>query len=678
MIGLVSALAWCADAQTLHTDSLARPDSAKTLVVRPFRRPIAVDAGASTHLTNEAVRYYGSPQTIPSLLENAGIGAALLLGDQGYGREVNLFTSRTSEPLTAGFINGILPLNDPISGNSMLNYYPIELLSALNISHGGAMGSLDHAASDVVDGHIETFRTPIAYSRMHYTQELGHSFSNFEGLLAVSPSEPLNIALAVYRRGSGSALNSTTLNLNPRTDDWWVRSQASYDSKNIHALLFALYTSAFSGTNGGTFKIDSTTDVFDEQLAPTYSPRSYDHRTRLDLLGQSAFSLLSEKDPTLIAAYMTISARKLFVADSTFSSIAAPLRNGDRFGMTFQQPAELSLGAFTTRALLRADAQVLSRTTPSNRTTDILEKRYSALASDSLSLGGAFGVSANGFFRWTLSSLTLGGNTEPDLALSNFGLEGSARLSRALSVTAQFTYMRDRAVQSPDPLATYELRNLGIFTTLGIPFGVNDSIAITTGYLDRVEPEGIILVPTSYNDSLYYPAFSATALHSRGINGSINAWLGSFRINASGTFLPSVHPLSSYTNIPSLVSDISARISAQAGVYYESDIADGNLRLSLGGRTRYLNRLTPALSYDAATDYYAYRGLPHYGTTLTDDSRFTSPRYIVDILASALIDQRAQVNVQFLNVLGTPYFNVPIYPREGFSFRLDVTWAFLD
>lgn len=665
--------------QTVLTDSVRHLDSTNTpLVIRQFYRPLAYEAGSTTRFTQEAIRYYGSPQSIPSLVEYSGIGMPLLLGDQAYGRETFLMTSRTSEPLTSSFLNGILPLNDPITGNSILNYLPIEIISELSISHGGAMNSLDHASSDAVDGRIETFRAPIAYSRMHYTQELSHAYSDFEGLFSINASEPLNIALAVYRRGSGSAIKATTLNLNPRTDDWWIRSQASYDTKAVHALLFVLYTSAFSGVNGGTFRVDTATDIFDEQLAPVYYPKSYDHRTRLDLLGQSAFSLLSETEPTTLGAYLTISARRLVAADSAFPTIGATLRNGDRFGFSLAQPAALEIGTFSSRLLLRADAHVLSRTTLTDVATDLIEKRYSAMASDSLAIGGAFGLSINGFFRWTLSSLTLAKQAEPDLALSNFGLEGTARLSRALSVTAQLTYMRDRAVQSPNPLATYELRNLGFFTSLGVPLGEHDSIAITAGYLDRIEPEGIVANPTSANDSLFSPMFSSAALHSRGINGAMNLWFGRFRFSAQGEYLPSVHPLSTYTNIAGLESDIGARIFGQTGLYYESDIAEGNLRVSLGGRARYYNSITPTLSYDPASDYYFYRGLPRFGTSPSDDARLSSPKYLIDFLISALIDQRAQVNVQLLNVLGTPYYNVPTYPREGFTFRLDVTWAFLD
>ena len=115
------------------------------------------------------------------------------------------------------------------------------------------------------------------------------------------------------------------------------------------------------------------------------------------------------------------------------------------------------------------------------------------------------------------------------------------------------------------------------------------------------------------------------------------------------------------------------------GIYYENEIAEGNLRISVGARVRYMSSLTPSLTYDPYSDYYVYRGLPERSDhTLLNDPRLTQPKYILDILASTTVDQRATVNFSFLNILGTPYYNVGIYPRGSFQFRLDVTWAFLD
>lgn len=136
--------------------------------------------------------------------------------------------------------------------------------------------------------------------------------------------------------------------------------------------------------------------------------------------------------------------------------------------------------------------------------------------------------------------------------------------------------------------------------------------------------------------------------------------------------------LGNYTNLDALRADITSRISGATGIFYESELAEGNLRLSFGLRLRYYNHISPALSYDPASDYYVYQGAPRLGTGAFNDSRLTAPKYPIDILASALIDQRAQVNVSFLNLLGQTYYNTAIYPRNGFTFRIDVTWAFLD
>ncbi|HYM34791.1 MAG TPA: hypothetical protein VET48_05300, partial [Steroidobacteraceae bacterium] len=226
-----------ASAQTtaLTSDTTKHRDSTHVITSKAFRCPIAVTAGPTTIISNDAVRYYGSPQRFSAVIEESVSAMPLMLDDQGYGRETFLSTSRYNEPFVTTFINGVLPLNDPITGNSMLNYFPLELASNIELMRGGEFGSLDHASSDAVNLRLETFRAPIAYSRFHYTQELSHSFSNFEGLFSVNTSEAMNLVFAVYRRGSGSALTSTTLNLNPRADDWWIRTQANYDTKSVHA-----------------------------------------------------------------------------------------------------------------------------------------------------------------------------------------------------------------------------------------------------------------------------------------------------------------------------------------------------------------------------------------------------------------------------------------------------------
>ncbi len=659
-------------------DSLLKKDSTKKLPHPEFKRPLAKNFGSNIIISNEAVRYYGSPHSLPNLLEESVSAVPLTLGDQSFGHETFLMTSRYSEPIINTFLNGVLPLNDPITGVSLLNYYPVELASEMTITHGGELQALDHGSSDAVNYRLETFRAPIPYSRIHYTQELTHSFSNFEGLFSISPSDPVNIALSVYRRTSGHSQQAQNVQLNPRTDDWWLRSQITYDTKAVHSLLFMLYSTAFSTMNGGIATKDSTGDIFDDQLAIARFPDAYDHRTRFDILAQSGFSIFSEKEPTLLAAYASFASRHLFSIDSSFPNYADTIRSANRSGFSIQQPATLTIGEFSTRALLRGDVQYLSRSTPSRTITDIIEKRISASASDSISIGGTFGLSASGFFRWTLSQLSVATIVQPDLVFTNFGLEASVRLSRALSMTAQATYVRDRATLSPSPTATYDIKNFGAFASFGVPLGMSDSLSMTAGLIDRTEPEGIVLSPLDNIDSLYSPIFSSTPIHSSGINAGLCLWLGHFRYSAQAEILPSIHPIGNYTNIDALRSDIASRIYGATGIFYESEIAEGNLRLSLGLRVRYYNHISPAVGYDPASDYYIYQGLPRLATGALNDSRLMLPKYPIDILVSALIDQRAQINISFLNLLGQTYYNTAIYPRNSFTFRIDATWAFLD
>ena len=121
------------------------------------------------------------------------------------------------------------------------------------------------------------------------------------------------------------------------------------------------------------------------------------------------------------------------------------------------------------------------------------------------------------------------------------------------------------------------------------------------------------------------------------------------------------------------------RFFGSSGIYYENEIAEGNLRMSAGARLRYLNRLAPTLSFDEFADYFVYRGLStdRKGNAL-NDPRVDQPKYIFDVLVSMEIDRRAQVNMSFLNILSAPMYNVELYPRDGFKWRIDVTWAFLD
>jgi hypothetical protein len=127
-----------------------------------------------------------------------------------------------------------------------------------------------------------------------------------------------------------------------------------------------------------------------------------------------------------------------------------------------------------------------------------------------------------------------------------------------------------------------------------------------------------------------------------------------------------------------LRAPISQKINGSAAFFYEDEISEGNLRLSLGLRTRYMNTLSTALTYDGASDYYMYKGVESLGGYPYNDERLTSPKYILDILATAEVDRRAQINILLYNITAEPFYTVSLYPRSGFMFKIDVTWAFLD
>jgi hypothetical protein len=649
-----------------------------------YRRALAIFDASSVTITSEAVRAYTSPMTFSLLLQEMNGAYPLIQSDQGYGRESFEFTNRTSEPLAASFLEGVLPLNDPLTGNTALNYFPMEIASQTRIQNGGMLSAADHAASDVIDFTLERFRAPIAYSRFHYTQELSSDLANFEGLFSINPTEPLNITLGIYHRaagtvsGTGSISNVGDFTFDPFVEQWWVRGQATYNTKTFDALLFTMYTSAFSGLNGGIIARDSTTDIFDPQLSTVKDPMPYDHRTRFDALAQLGWSLFSEKERTQLSAYATTSARQMQGVDSTFPAYYQPLAKAQRYGLSLLQPAELQVGSFITRATIRGDAQYLTKNTPGKDSLNVTETRLSALGSDSISLSSLFGVSISGYFRSTLSKLSLTDTVVPALLLTNFGLEASAKLTEALKFTAQLTLATDRATLSPNPSATYSLKNIGAFINMNVPFGKRERFTLSLGYLDRHEPEGVFLQSLDGSDTNVKPVFSSKDIHTNSIRANMDLWFSYFRYSLQTTFFPTTVPLSQYTTNGALISNLSQRIQSSTGLYYENEIAEGNLRMSLGARVRYMNTLSPSLTYDPFSDYYVYRGLDSRGQTSLNDSRLIQPKYILDILVSTVIDQRATLNVSFLNILSTPYYNVGIYPRGGFQFRLDVTWAFLD
>jgi hypothetical protein len=655
-------------------DTTLRTDT----VIARYVRPLAIREGARTIFPIESRRYYATPVSMASLGDEASIGFPLLLGDQAYGREALLLTNRPSEPFTSMSFAGILPLNDPLTGAAPLNLYPMEIASTVSLSQrGGAFGASDLAASDDIVYEAEFFSAPLPYSRLHYSQETGEAFSNFEGLFSINPSSPLNVTFAVYRRAAGRAQVPTDLALNPRVDNWWVRTQASYLTDAVNILLWTLYTSAFSGLNGGLVAQDSLADIFNDQLATVRDNATYEHRSRFDALARAEFSLLSETERTTLAGFATLTGRRILSPSSVFPLHYSPLRRAERYGAAFIQPAALTLGAFQTRATVRGDLQHTIKQTGCD-CSDVTETRLSAYGSDSIFIGGDFGLGASGFVRGTLSKLDIGGTAAPELFLLQFGALGSLDLTRALRLSAFLNYGRDRASLSPTPMATYELRGLGAFLTSDIDIGVRDRLSVSVGYLDRAEPEGIILPPTDSTE-VARPYFSSAEIVSRAFRTNLDYRIGDFRVSANVNYTPAVTSASRYTNSDSLRADPDTKLTGSLGIFFEKEIAEGNLRLSVGARARYMNKISPALTYDPASDYFIYQGLEaHANNTPLNDARLTTPKYLFDLLLASEVDRRAQINLSLLNVTSEPYYNVAIYPRSGFQFRIDVTWALLD
>ncbi len=641
-----------------------------------FARPLPLREGPRTIFTTESRRYYGTPASMASLADEASIGFPLLLGDQAYGREALLLTNRTSEPFASMSFAGILPLNDPLTGNAPLNLYPMEIASTVSLSHrGGATGAADLAASDDIVYEPEYFSAPLPYSRLHYTQETGEAFSNFEGLFSINASDPLNFTIAVYRRAAGRAQNPQDFAFNPRVDNWWLRTQASYLTESVNVLLWTFYSSAFSSLNGGLIAEDSLADIFNEQLATVRDNATFEHRTRFDVLARAEFSLLSETERTTLAGYATLAGRRIHSASPIFPLYHLPLVTGERFGATFIQPAALDIGAFQTRATIRADVQHTTKQTDCN-CSNIIETRFSGYGADSIFIGGSFGFGASGFVRGTVSKLSIGGMSEAELFLPQFGALGSIELTKALRLSAFINYGRDRASLSPTPTATYELRTLGAFVASDIDVGTSDKLLVAVGYLDRAEPEGILLPPTDSTE-VARPYFSSAEISSRSFRTNLDYLIGNFRVSANVNYTPSITPVSRYAT-DSLKSDLDTKLTGSLGVFFEREVAEGTLRLSLGARARYVNKLSPALTYDPASDYYIYQGLESIQGSPMIDTRLTTPKYLFDLLLASEVDRRAQVNVSLLNILSEPFYNVGIYPRAGFQFRIDVTWAFLD
>jgi len=272
------------------------------------------------------------------------------------------------------------------------------MTSSIRVSESQEKNFNDFAASDNVHFSLEKFRSPTTYSRIRLSQELGNAYSNFEGLFSYNTSESLNLTIALYRRAAGKSQDQVVDKgtFNPRVDNWWVRGQANYFTSQMDATLFVLYTTAFSGLNGGIAIQDSTTDIFDDKLAQVLTPNSYDHRTRVDIMGEFSLSLLSEKERTKLGGFYTKASRRVVASDSAFAQKYAPLSLGDRAGLSLSQPVALEIGSFVTKALVRGDFQLLHKDNGC-ACTGIKETRFSGFASDSLFIGGDFGLSADGY-----------------------------------------------------------------------------------------------------------------------------------------------------------------------------------------------------------------------------------------------------------------------------------------
>lgn len=665
--------------------------------------------GGNMSVTDEAMRFYGSPTTITDLLEATGGPFPLLPTEFGYERETFLVTPRTSEGFSSATIDGVLPVGSILNGTSIANYFPLDAFSRIEFSGdatGASKSAADYAASDWMGFTLERFRSPVPYSRIHYAQDLTQSFSNLDGLFSWNPSQPVNLTLALNRRSAGHAPSDIDQSFNPRIDYWSARAQMSWtkylrdlphDSTwtqhktdsllatpearrhTLDFLVWGQYTTGFSGLSGGVASHDSI-DIFTSQLAPMVDPSTYEHRVRIDGLAELDLPLLAEAR-TRLAAYASYESRSTSARDVAFPFWVPLVSAGSRDGLALIQPIDISFGAFLTHATIRGDAEVLEKGAQYNFAQPIKDTRLSATFSDSLALRTAFRISLFGFARTIESNLTETNSPTSSLVLPSVGLTASIGLTEHLAFTASYNYARDRVALSPSPGETYELRNLGGWFDLRVPLSRRDSIALHAGVLDRHEPEGIVLDFAS--DSAHpHPRFSSADLHTQSANLAVDAYFGGFHIASSLSYFPSVTPLSQYTRAPVLASDLSSRLFGFAGLYYEFEAGEGNLRLTVGPRGRFLDRSSPQLTYDPASDYFVYRGLPPSmpDTVLQalNDSRIATPKYILDFLASAEVDRRAQITMSLLNILGAPYYNVSLYPRQGFHWRVDVTWAFLD
>ena len=674
-----------------------------------WRRPQVGRNGPDLYYTGEVLRYYGSPVTVANLFEESGGPYPLELGEESYGRESFQMTPRTSEGLSSSLIDGVLPMNSILTGNTFTNYYGLDAFSDISLNSGAgglATTGVDYAGSDVARFSIERFRAPVPYSRIHYTQDLARSTSNFDGLFSINATQAINFAFAIGRHASGSAPQAFDLSFNPRTDLWNVRTQMSVtkylgtlpsdstvtqhkiDSimatpaarkKTLDLLVWGQYTTAFSGLNGGIDAHDSV-DIFDPQQATTFDDSTSDHRVRMDALAELELPLLADAR-TKLSGYASYESRRILTREEFFPSFIPDVSVGTRVGLSLNQPLTLAIGDFLTRADFQGDIQRVRKDSVFTFVPPVSDTRFSATFSDSLALRTAFRIALFGFLRTVQSNLSIGGGPVSSAVLPSIGLSGSIGITDALSFSASYHYAKDRAALSPSPEKTYQLQNIGGWVDLRLHLSHKDSIAIHAGVLDRIEPEGVVYDLTADSINLH-PIFSNASIHTQSANIAIDAYFNHIHFATSATYFPSTTPVSPYTLIPSLQSDLSQRLFGFAGLYFENETSEGNLRIVAGPRLRFFSKLNTQLTYDPAADYYVYRGYAAeaFGSSIVplQDASVNTPKYLIDFLVSMEIDRRAQLSASFLNILSTPYYNVGIYPRPGFHWRLDVTWAFLD
>ncbi len=708
-------------AVTVSDTAKSRPqkqggDSTLSFTPKPegeyWRRPQVERDGGNLFYSNEAIRYYSSQNTLPELFEESGGPYPLVQSDEGYGRESFVMTSRTSEDIASTMMDDVLPMNSILNGMTLTSYYPMDVYSSIRMNsgaEGAAMTGADLASSDALDYTIERFRAPVPFSRIHFTQDLSRDNSNFDGLFSLNTSRSTNLTFAINRHTAGSTPVPYDLSFNPRMDTWNVRGQMTIEqylgtlptdstmtphkidsilatpeakAKTLDLLIWTQYMTAFSGLNGGISEADSN-DIFDQVNAPVTYDSTSDHRTRADALVELELPLLAEAR-TKIAGYASLETRTIITPDSSFPTYVPASMEGSRVGVMLDQPLKLSIGDFMTSANLRGDAERIQKDSVLTTSHPITESRVSATASDSLALKTALRISLFGFARTVESNLSVAGGPVSSAVLPSVGFAGSIGITDAISFHASYQYSKDRATLSPNPDETYQLRNLGGWFDAHFAFSKHDSLALHAGFLDRHEPEGIIY-PTTGNMLSEAPIFSNADLHSQSYTLAFDAYLSKFHWGTSVTYFPTTVPLNAYTSTPALQGNLPNRFFGNTGLYFENELGEGNMRFIAGPRMRFINQLDPQLTYDPASDYYVYRG--YASSILADsalvkiqsfDSRLSAFQPVFDFLLSAEVDRRAQVSMEFLNVLGAPYYNTALYPRDGFHWRIDVVWAFLD